>query len=276
MTKTSSIRTSFSPWLRLGLLPGRSSFWAEAAAELGHLSVRCHPFNVGKVWVPVAVGLGAIALWRWNSALLLALLMGGGSSWVLYRGWARPKQGSQDRLQRWLQNPNTPLVLSVGGGLAMLVFSYSALAVWQDWRSPWLALMLLSQEVGILLVLGLALGLILKRSTVAPTHSFDRCVAGLLHRDALRRLIAVRQLSKLTVQGILSAQEQSQAAEYLHLLRRKEKDPMVRKAIQESLTVLAPSQCPQLGDRSSASDRLLQTPVRTSLRQPVPDARVCS
>jgi hypothetical protein len=77
----------------------------------------------------------------------------------------------------------------------------------------------------------------------------------------LRRLVAVRQLAALATRKELNAGEQAIAAEYLLLLSRKENDPVVSGAIQESLSVLLPER-PQLGDRSSVTDRVMQLSVR--------------
>jgi hypothetical protein len=102
-----------------------------------------------------------------------------------------------------------------------------------------------------------------------PVHSFERCVAGMLHRDELRRLMAVRQLMDLAVRDELSSKERSHAVDYLQLLARKETEPLVNQAIQESLAILAPKSSlqPQLSAQSSISVRRLQQPARSSVRQ---------
>jgi hypothetical protein len=115
--------------------------------------------------------------------------------------------------------------------------------------------MLLTQEVGLMMVLGLVLWSVVSRPKAEPSLNFDRCVAGLLHRDELRRLMAVRQLAQMQDKNALSQQQQSMAVEYLQLLAERETSPIIGRAIQESLSSLAPY--PQLSDRSSASDRVL-------------------
>jgi hypothetical protein len=157
------------------------------------------------------------------------------------------------------------MVLSVGAGFGMLLLSYSALAVWRDLGSPWLAILLFTQEFGIFGALGLAVWLMLTRQN-KPIHSFERCVAGLLHRDELRRLMAVRQLATLMTEGQLSAKERSHALDYLHLLAQKESSPVVGKAIQEGLGYPAPPQRMMLGDRSSVSDRVIDCAIPTSVK----------
>jgi hypothetical protein len=262
--KTVSVPPRLRQWLDGDLLLfSKGAVWAELLAELtqGANGQR----NLRKGLLAIAALLGAIALWHWNGGLMVALLVGSSSGIVLY--WVLGRQSFSWRaLQNWLKEPQAPLGLSVGAGAGVLVLSYSALAVWHDLNSPWLALMLLMQEIGILLALGLAVGLMLTRKSDAPIHAFDRCVAGLLHRDELRRLMAVRQLANLATQAALTAQERSLATEYLHLLARKETDLVVTTAIQESLMVLAPAQ-QQLSDHSSLSSRAFRPSASRAIRQ---------
>jgi hypothetical protein len=231
----------------------KPSVWLEIIAEVSQ-PTRLAQGSV-KVLPVLGAFLSAIALWQWNAALMAALLMGAGGSFALFQVLQQKNQPWQ-AVRQWLNHPQAPLALSVGSGVGLLTMTYGTLTVWQDFNSPWLAMLLLTQEVGIFWVLGLAIWLLLSRKASAPLYSFDRCVAGLLHRDELRRLVAVRQLAALATRKELNVGEQAIAAEYLLLLSRKENDPVVSGAIQESLSVLVPER-PQLGDRSSVTDRVM-------------------
>lgn len=235
------------------LMLSKPSLWLEMLTEMSQ-PAKLTPI-VMKMLPVVAALIGAIAFWQWNAALMVALLTSTGMSMGLYRLLQQPHQPWQT-LQQWIRHPKAPLVLTVGSGFALLLLTYGALSVWQAFNSPWLAALLLTQELGILAVLGLAIALMLSKQSVSPQlssphsassppanlYSFDRCVAGLLQRDDLRRLVAVRQLAILATRQELNEQEQAIASDYLLLLSRKEKDPVVRRAIQESLAVLAPTQ----------------------------------
>jgi hypothetical protein len=259
-TTNASANRKLSDWLEGDLLMlSKPSVWLEVLAEAGQPGRLAQ--GALKALPVVGTLLGTIAFWQWDAALMLALLMGTGGSFALFQVFHRKKQPWQTA-QKWLSHPQAPMALSVGSGFALLATTYGALTVWQDFDSPWLAMLLLTQEFGIFLVLGLAVWLLLARQTSAsaPTYSFDRCVAGILHRDDLRRLVAVRQLATLATQKELTSREQAIAAEYLLLLSRKESDPVVSRAIQESLTVLVPVR-PQLGDRSSVTDRVIIQPA---------------
>jgi hypothetical protein len=264
--KASPLTTQLRLWLEGDLLLlAKASVWRDVLATVAQQSIRGDRSALASIVVPPVVAiLGGIALWQWNAALLLAILGGSGSSILLYR--ATQRRFGLPKLEQWLKSPHAPIALSLGGGLGMLALSYSALAVWQDLHSPWLAMMLLTQEIGIFGILGLAVWLIVSRKS-KPLHSFDRCVAGLLHRDELRRLMAVRQLAKLMAQGQLSSVERSHATDYLSLLDQKEHSPIVRRAIQESLSSLMPSQRKQLGDRSLATGRIISTSAQVSTRR---------
>ncbi len=257
--KASPVTTQLKHWLGGDLLLlAKASVWREVLATWMQQAVNGDRHSLyGSVVPPLLTLLGAIAFWHWNAPLLVAMLMGGVSSFFLYRMMQRPF--SWRKIRQWLQSPNAPMVLSVGAGCGILLLSYSALAVWQDLGSPWLAMMLLTQEVGIFGALGLAVWLMLTRQN-KPIYSFERCVAGLLHRDELRRLMAVRQLTALMTEGQLSVRERSHALDYLRLLAQKESSPVVSKAIQESLVYLAPPQRMMLGDRTTLSARRIQSP----------------
>ncbi len=238
----------------------KPSVWLELLDEIGHPSHLAQGFV--KALPALAALLGTIAFWQWNAALLLALTLGTGGSIALLQVLQQKRQ-PWPRVQQWLAHPQAPLAMSVSTGLALLIATYGALSVWQDFHSPGLAMLLLTQAIGIFGVLGLAVWLLLSRQNraSAPIYSFDRCVAGLLHREELRRLVAVRQLATLATRKELTFGEQAIAAEYLSLLSRKENDPIIGRAIQESLAVLSPTR-PQLSNRSSVTDRVIQPSAR--------------
>jgi hypothetical protein len=283
--KASPVTIQFRHWLEGDLLLlTKASVWAEVGSTLVQQLMKGDRRSLySSVLPPVVTLVGAITLWRWNAAFLLALLVGGGGSILFYR--ATQKRFSGRRLEQWLKSPQAPIGLSLGAGFGMLVLSYSALTVWQDLNSPGLAMLLFTQELGIFSVLGLAVWLILNRSNQSnqSLHSFERCVAGLLHRDALRRLMAVRQLATLAQKGQLSAVERSQAWDYLYLLAQTEKSPLIGQAIQDSLVLLRPSQRNQLSNSVSAdllvnstiSARRIKSPVAINVREEVMADRLC-
>jgi hypothetical protein len=270
VTKAAPFKTSFRHWLEGDLLVlGKPTVWLDVLMDLLQGSSATRQWVNRKAFPAIATSITAIALWRWNGALVLALLMASSSSFVLYRVLQQQKQFPWRSLRQWLKGPQAPLVLSLASGVALLVVSYSALGLAQNLHSPWLALMLFTQEMGILLVLGLAVWSLLMQHSGGCALSFDRCVAGLLHRDALRRLMAVRQLAELSTQNELSSGERSQASEYLQLLAHSERDPLVHRGIQESLAILAPPQRPQLSAQSANAALTLQSPTMASVRQKV-------
>ncbi len=269
MTKVSPFKTSVRDWLDGDLLLlAKPAVWTDLLTELMQGSSATRGMVYRKAIPAIALSIAALILWRWNGALTLALFLSGGGSYLLHHLLQQKKQIPWRTVRQWLNSPQAPLALSVGAGVALLVVSYSALAIGQDLNSPWLALVLLTQEMSIALVLGLAIWLMLSRQST-PVHFFDRCVAGMLHRDELRRLMAVRQLTDLAIQDELSPRERSHALDYLQLLARKETEPLVNQAIQEGLAILAPASSPQpqLSAESSLSARRLQQPARSSVRQ---------
>jgi hypothetical protein len=269
VTKVSLFKTSVRDWLNGDLLLlAKPAVWTDFLTELTQGSSATRGMVYRKAGPAIALSITTLTLWRWNGVLTLALLLSGGGSFVLHRVLRQKKQIPWHTVRQWVNSPQAPLTLSVWAGVALLVVSYSALAIGQDLHSPWLALLLLTQEMGIALVVGLAFWLMLSRQS-NPVQSFERCVAGMLHRDELRRLMAVRQLTDLAVRDELSPKERSHALDYLQLLARKETEPLVNQAIQEGLAILAPknSPQPQLSAQSAISARRLQQPSRSSVRQ---------
>lgn len=275
--KASPVTIQLRHWLEGDLLLfTKASVWAEVGTTLVQKSLKGDRKSLSStILVPVIVmGVAITVFWHWNASLFLALLAGGGSSIVFYGTTQRRLSGR--KLEAWLKSPQAPITLSLGAGLGMLALSYSALAVWQDLNSPWLALMLFTQELGLFLALGLAAWLILTRQN-QPLYSFERCVAGLLHRDELRRLMAVRQLATLFQTGKLSMVERSHGSDYLQLLAQKEGSPLVYQAIQDSLILLTPPQRKQLGNsvsadlsvRTTISARRIKTPVAMNVHEEV-------
>jgi hypothetical protein len=265
--KASPSKIQLRHWLEGDLLLlTKASVWTEVGTTLAQKFINGDRKSLSSILAPILTLVGAIALWRWNAALVLALLAGSGSS-ILFYG-ATQRRFSKRKLEQWLQSSQAPIVLSLGAGLGMLGLSYCALTVWQDLKSPGLAMLLFTQEMGIFLALGLAVWLILTRQNQS-LYSLERCVAGLLHRDELRRLMAVRQLATLAQKGQLSAVERSQAWDYLKLLAQREKSPLICQAIQDSLVVLTPSGRKQLGDRTTISTRRIKSPIAMNVREEV-------
>ena len=214
----------------------KGSFWAELLTEIGRPS-QVVDGAILRGLPALAAGSGAVALWQWNNALGLAAVVGVSGSFALFQISQRLRVA---HVRHWLNrrlSHDSRLVFSLSCGAALLMLVYAALSVWQALKSPWLAMLLLTQTLGIFLLVGLALWLV-SRSGGAPIYSFDRCVAGLLHRDELQRLVAVRQIGSLAVRQQISARERKIAAEYLQILLRKQSDPIIQGAIQESLAAL--------------------------------------
>jgi hypothetical protein len=267
--KASPVTIQLRHWLEGDLLLlTKASVWTDAGTTLVQNSINGDRKSFyGSILPPVlTLGVAIAVFWHWNASLFLALLAGGGSSLLFYGATQRRFSGR--KLEAWLKSPQAPITLSLGAGLGMLALSYSALAVWQDLNSPWLALMLFTEEMGIFLALGVAVWLMLTRQN-RPIHSFERCVAGLLHRDELRRLMAVRQLGTLMEKGQLSAVERSQAWEYLYLLAQREQSPLICQAIQDGLVVLTPSGHKPLSDRTTIPARRMKSPVAMKVREEV-------
>lgn len=220
----------------------KASFWLDLITDSGR------PTGLAerglRALPAVAAGLGTAAIWHWNVALLLVLPIGAGSGFALFQILQRKQhwligQGWQQR-----SSSQVTLALSIGGGSVLGLMAHALLTV-ENANTLGLIFLMLIQDAIICCVLVLVVRSFTQKAS-APGYTFNRCVAGLLHRDELQQLVAVRQFETLVREQQLSPREQTIAAEYLLLLSRKQNDPIMSGAIQETLNVLAPSR-PQLG-----------------------------
>jgi hypothetical protein len=107
-------------------------------------------------------------------------------------------------------------------------------------------------------------------------HRFDQVLADLAHPDALKRLIAVRQLVRLVSQWtdaedyVVGTQVsmQSHLTDCFHVMLAHEPEPIVRSAVREGLTLLrqpsqlapGPEPLPDISPLAEADDELAAPP----------------
>jgi hypothetical protein len=221
------------------------------------------------------VGLSlAIALLIWDWRLSLATGTGVGMMIFVYGLQQRSWQLPLAQLQRLLQSPYKPLVLAgLSGGVATLT-TYMATAIWQESPSPWLASGLILQGCGTLAVLILLTWLLLNRQHRQDQTHFDAIVADLTESDVLKRLIAVRQLSRFSREALLDSTHKRIVNEYFQLLLAQEQEVLVRDAVLDGLQQLRslPESRPITEDPtlSTINPRYKPRPYRRKVRRHQP------
>ncbi|WP_414565103.1 MULTISPECIES: armadillo-type fold-containing protein [unclassified Anabaena] len=206
-----------------------------------------------------------IAMLLWNWKLLLALIVGIGVMLLVY---SMPKWNWQlhwSEVRKFLNGPNCRLALAVGSGGIATVSTYMASAIWVESTSSWIATGMILQGLGTLLTLILLVWQIVNFYGNREEDSINQWIVNLTESDPLKRLIAIRQLTKIITNKHLDSQVQQEVIQYLRLLLNQEQEAVIRDAALESLQTLNGSQ----SISSSAMPTLipLSTKVKTRMYQ---------
>jgi hypothetical protein len=179
-----------------------------------------------------------VAMLLWNWKLLLALSVGIGVMLLVYSMQKWDWQLRWSEIQKFLWGPNRRLALAVASGGIATVSTYLAAAIWVDSNSPWIAAGAILQGLGTLLTLILLVWQIVGFYGNRDEDSFDRLLVNLTESDPLKRLIALRQLTKIITRKQVDAAVQQDVVQCLHLLLSSEEEAVVREAAFESLQAL--------------------------------------
>ena len=177
-------------------------------------------------------------LWWMNWKLFLATTVGIGlmsSCYVLQNShW-------QSYWQKWrsfLVGSNRQLILAVGAGSSGAFCTYLAASIWADADNQWLATGSILQGFVSLTTLVLLLWSLKGKKVSSLEAKLDRLLGDLSHSDRLKRLVAIRQLTRLLVSNRLPVAHYSQTIEYFHLMLSEPQPQIIRNALLESLNLL--------------------------------------
>ncbi len=177
-------------------------------------------------------------LWWMNWKLFLATTVGIGLMSICYllqnSHFARYCQKWRD----FCVGSNRQLILSVGTGASGAFCTYLAASVWADAENQWLATGAILQGCSSLTTLALLMWSLWGRKANSLEAKLDRLIEDLSHSDRLKRLVAIRQLTRLLVSNHLSSEHYCQSIEYYHLMLSEPQPPVVRNALLESLDIL--------------------------------------
>lgn len=202
-------------------------------------------WSKSKKWLVVSFGTAALLFC--NGRLVLAASAGSAVMLLLYVLQERKVELPLTQLRKSLASLNNPMGIAIAGGGSASFITYLAASIWSDSHSPWIAIGLLLQGASTVTVLLLLRHLLQHPSETAhPPHeqvvrpNYQQLVAELTDADALRRLMAVRQLIKLIPDLLDKTQQRQELADYFRLLSRQEKEPIVRAAALNGLCLLNP------------------------------------
>ena len=177
-------------------------------------------------------------LWWMNWKLFLATSVGIGLMSLCYLLQNSYWQRYYQKWCNFLVGSNRQLVLAVGAGSSGAFCTYLAASVWADADNQWLATGSILQGAVSLTTLALVVWSLRGKKTSSLEAKLDRLLADLTHGDRLKRLIAIRQLTRLLIGNRLSAGHYHQSIEYFHLMLSEPQPQVIRNALLESLDIL--------------------------------------
>lgn len=224
-------------------------------------------FRVFSRWLLAAIGIAIALLWNWK--LLLATAVGIGAMWSVYRLQGKNWHAYRINLQKFLGSSHRQFTLAVSSGGVAALLTYMAVSIWATVENRWLAAGAIFQGIGTLLTLAL-----LSWHAIAPqTHSnedkYDPLLADLTQSDPLKRLIAVRQLTRLAAKESFNTPHRAQVVQYFHLLLAQESEAIVREAVLEGLQAFEPRNSDLRRPTLKMPLNLRHSPAQSEFSEPI-------
>ena len=178
----------------------------------------------------------AMLLWNWK--LLLALVVGVGVMLLVYSMQKWDWQLHLSQVWRLLNSPNSRFALAVGSGGIATVSTYMAAAIWVDSKSSWIATGAIVQGLATLLTLILLMWQILSFHGTQQQNNLDQLLINLTVEDPLKRLITIRQITKIIAHHGIDRKVHQEVIRCLQLLLSQEQETVIKDAVLDSLQAL--------------------------------------
>ncbi len=179
-----------------------------------------------------------VAMLLWNWKLLFASSAGVGTMMFVYSMQAWRWQLNWSEIKKFLNSPNHRLVIAVISGGIACFSTYMATIIWLESNSHWLAAGVILQGSATLLTLFLLTWQIVSLYGNRDENQLDNLLNNLTEKDPLKRLIAIRLLTKLINKNRIDASELQSIDQCLRLLLCHEEEAAIREAAFSSLQVL--------------------------------------
>ncbi len=228
-----------------------SSSWQQLLKKINYLSQKTLNLRANKrlkikhVQEPGGWLLGlaiVVAMLFWNWKLVLSTGAGVAVMLLVYLMHYWDWQEYWTGIRRFLTSSNRQLTLAVGSGGIAAFSTYMAISICVDSDSPWIAGGAILQGFGTLATLILLAWQIVNRQIRRDEAKLNGILSNLIDVDPLKRLIAVRQLTRQINDAQLEPDKQRQIADYLCVMLSREQEPVVRDAVLEGLQALNNSQ----------------------------------
>jgi hypothetical protein len=186
-----------------------------------------------------ALCLGVFALlWWMNWKLFLTTSAGIVAMSACYLAQNPHWQSYYRQWCKFFVGSNRQLALAVATGASGAFFTYLAASIWVDTNNQWLATGAILQGFLSLTTLFVLLWSLRDKKVNSLDAQLDRLLIDLSDRDRLKRLVAIRQLTRLLINNRLSAEHYQQSIEYYRLMLSEPQPVVIKNALLESLDVL--------------------------------------
>jgi hypothetical protein len=181
-------------------------------------------------------------LWWMNWKLFLATSMGIGAMSACYLAQNSHWQSYCRQWRNFFVGSNRQLSLAVGTGASAAFCTYLAASIWADADNQWLATGNILQGFVSLTTLICLLSSLRGKKASSLEAKLDQLLINLSDRDRLKRLVAIRQLTRLLINNRLSAEHYQQCIEYYRLMLSEPQPAVIKDALLESLDLLGAAQ----------------------------------
>ena len=179
--------------------------------------------------------LGLIFIGSWNWQLLLATVAGSGIMLLVY--WLQNSNLSQWR--NWLAYGDRQLIIAVSSGSVTALGIYLVACIWSESENQWLATGIILQTFVSLLTLGVLVWYIWhNHRLVRQEDRYNNLLTNLSDRDSLKKIIAIRQLTRLVKNGNLPQDDRTQVVEYYCHMLSQFQEVAVQEVLLDSLNSL--------------------------------------
>ncbi|MFM2312745.1 MAG: hypothetical protein RLZZ04_2021 [Cyanobacteriota bacterium] len=177
-------------------------------------------------------------LWWLNWKLFLATSVGIGGMSACYLAQNSHWQSYCRQWRKFFVGSNRQLTLAVGTGASGAFCTYLAASIWADTDNQWLATGSILQGFFTLTTLFVLLWSLRGKKANSLEVKLDQLLIDLSDRDRLKRLIAIRQLTRLLISQRLAAEHYQQSIEYYRLMLSEPQPAVIKDALLESLKLL--------------------------------------
>ncbi|WP_416672684.1 hypothetical protein [Egbenema bharatensis] len=223
-----------------------------------------------------------LLLYLWNWPLVVSGGVGLGIMLAVYLVQQGQWQLPSVEWHRFWSRSNRPFTLSVISGVVGCFSTYVSIAIWQEAGGSWVAKGMILEGIGILLILGLlvwqmVIKPLIDRPDLKPEPASNSLLTELANPDPLLRLIAIRRITQQIIASPHSTVHPNaspdqltptQTADCFRLMLNRETEPIVCRALVESLQLLKQSS-PQASSSASSTAKTTRSPqLQGSSTQP--------